>query len=230
MTTSIRGGFCAWRRQRLDQHRGLPTDYADIRQATELPRGWFWVNNRTSSNDWYAVREADDASVSVVVNPRGHDGSSTSNTVATATTGSIPCASAVIVREVSEDSSVEPRTTTTSNSNSKSSNDLECYTEHHITKDDTFMGICLRYHVSAMELRRANGLLSNCKTLSLAPNPLKIPLKQGEHPAVEGEEEPVRSNGDDMVYGDIPEATAMPVLETQPTTRSNRSTVLIVRS
>jgi len=46
--------------------------------------------------------------------------------------------------------------------------------EHHIMPSDTFQGICLKYKVTPMELRRANGGFTG-ENLSLAPNPLKIP-------------------------------------------------------
>ncbi|KAL3935726.1 MAG: hypothetical protein SGBAC_008809 [Bacillariaceae sp.] len=46
--------------------------------------------------------------------------------------------------------------------------------EHEIQPSDTFTGICLRYKVSAAQLRKANGGFSGTN-LFLAPNPLKIP-------------------------------------------------------
>ena len=47
---------------------------------------------------------------------------------------------------------------------------------HHISPSDTLRRICLRYEITPLELRRANGDFTG-KDLSLAPNPLMIPLK-----------------------------------------------------
>jgi len=47
------------------------------------------------------------------------------------------------------------------------------FVEHHIRSSDTFQGICLKYKITPLELRRANGFSG--QNLELAPNPLKIP-------------------------------------------------------
>jgi hypothetical protein len=49
---------------------------------------------------------------------------------------------------------------------------------HEISPSDTFQGICLRYKVTPLALRRANGGFTG-DNLSLVPNPLKIPVKDG---------------------------------------------------
>ena len=46
--------------------------------------------------------------------------------------------------------------------------------DHWIQPSDTFPGLCLKYGVNAMQIRRANYGFSGTN-LSLAPNPLKIP-------------------------------------------------------
>jgi len=46
--------------------------------------------------------------------------------------------------------------------------------EHWVRPSDTFSGICLKYGVSATQLRRANYGFSGTN-LSLAPNPLRVP-------------------------------------------------------
>jgi len=53
---------------------------------------------------------------------------------------------------------------------------LSPFVEHYISPSDTFQGICLRYKIKPLELRRANGGFSG-ENLSLVPNPLKIPRK-----------------------------------------------------
>eukprot|EP00535_Pseudo-nitzschia_heimii_P000096 CAMPEP_0197183540 /NCGR_PEP_ID=MMETSP1423-20130617/7872_1 /TAXON_ID=476441 /ORGANISM="Pseudo-nitzschia heimii, Strain UNC1101" /LENGTH=201 /DNA_ID=CAMNT_0042634125 /DNA_START=101 /DNA_END=706 /DNA_ORIENTATION=+ len=50
------------------------------------------------------------------------------------------------------------------------------FLDHFISPSDTFQGICLKYKISPLELRRANGGFSG-ENLNLVPNPLKIPSK-----------------------------------------------------
>ena len=45
---------------------------------------------------------------------------------------------------------------------------------HAVQPTDTFQGICLRYKITPTELRRANCFSGS--NLSLAPNPLKVPI------------------------------------------------------
>lgn len=53
---------------------------------------------------------------------------------------------------------------------------LELITDslHYVQDSDTFQGICLKYKVTPLELRRANGGFTG-ENLRLAPNPLTIP-------------------------------------------------------
>ena len=51
------------------------------------------------------------------------------------------------------------------------------YIEHIVTSSDTFQGICLRYKIKPLELRRLNGGFTG-ENLSLVPNPLKIPRRK----------------------------------------------------
>ena len=48
------------------------------------------------------------------------------------------------------------------------------YLEHLVLPEDTFHGICLRYHISTTELRRANCFSGS--NLALAPTKLRIPV------------------------------------------------------
>lgn len=50
---------------------------------------------------------------------------------------------------------------------------MDPFFEHIVQETDTFEGLCLRYKITPMELRRANGFTGS--NLGLAPNPLKIP-------------------------------------------------------
>lgn len=49
------------------------------------------------------------------------------------------------------------------------------FLEHTILPTDTFQGICLRYKITPLELRRANGGLTS-NNLTLMPSPLLIPM------------------------------------------------------
>lgn len=60
--------------------------------------------------------------------------------------------------------------------------------EHWIQPSDTFSGLCLKYGVSATQLRRANYGFSGTN-LSLAPNPLKIPNIRRAVPEVKDREQ-----------------------------------------
>lgn len=55
----------------------------------------------------------------------------------------------------------------------KNNDTLSPFVMHYITPSDTFQGICLRYKVTPLELRRANGGFTG-ENLNLVPNPLKI--------------------------------------------------------
>jgi len=50
------------------------------------------------------------------------------------------------------------------------------FVEHYIMPSDTFQGICIRYKIKPLELRRANGGFTG-ENLNLVPNPLKIPCR-----------------------------------------------------
>ena len=50
---------------------------------------------------------------------------------------------------------------------------------HEVTETDTFQGICLRYKVTPVELRRANKMLGT--NLKLAPSKLIIPSNDSNH-------------------------------------------------
>lgn len=56
---------------------------------------------------------------------------------------------------------------------------------HRIETSDTFQGICLRYKITPLELRRANGGFTG-DNLHLCPNPLKIPRPEPTATVVEG--------------------------------------------
>eukprot|EP00536_Pseudo-nitzschia_multiseries_P011170 jgi/Psemu1/326349/estExt_fgenesh1_pg.C_3660009 len=57
--------------------------------------------------------------------------------------------------------------------------------EHHITPSDTFQGICLRYKITPLKLRAANGGFTG-DGLRLCPNPLRIPRPEPTATVIEG--------------------------------------------
>jgi hypothetical protein len=62
----------------------------------------------------------------------------------------------------------------------------EILVDHYIMPSDTFQGICLRYKIKPLQLRRANGGFTG-ENLNLVPNPLKIPLKDCMIPTADAE-------------------------------------------
>lgn len=59
------------------------------------------------------------------------------------------------------------------------------YLEHRIEPSDTFQGICLRYKITPLELRRANGSFTG-ENLCLVPSLLRIPRSEPTAMVVEG--------------------------------------------
>lgn len=83
------------------------------------------------------------------------------------------------------------------------------YFEHEIQPSDTFTGICLRYKVSAAQLRKANGGFSGTN-LFLAPNPLKIPMQEmKKNPADSDDSEKIRASDSSSIAGTSTSQTDM---------------------
>lgn len=67
------------------------------------------------------------------------------------------------------------------NRTTQDNNDDDFFRSHHIIQpSDTFSGICLKYGITATQLRRANFGFSGTN-LALAPNPLRIPKNHLQH-------------------------------------------------
>ena len=76
------------------------------------------------------------------------------------------------------------------NSKSKTAEPLSPFFDHYVSPSDTFQGICLRYKIKPLELRRANGGFTG-ENLHLVPNPLKIPRKDATAVEVQGDLKPL---------------------------------------
>ena len=81
----------------------------------------------------------------------------------------------------------------------------ECFRRHLVNLDlDTFQGICLRYKISALELRQANGFSGT--NLRLAPSVLKIPFSVKASKATEAEVAAFKAQGEGEQIDDVARA------------------------
>jgi len=137
------GGTLPWKIQKLNVAPSL--SYNSIYKPLKAPKGKRW-NYDSLHKEWSLVAvDKPSSSTSIIVD-------------------------AVIITEGENGGSGTNTTTTTKIINN---DPLSPFVEHYIKPSDTFQGICLRYKVKPLELRRANGFTGT--NLHLAPNPLKIP-------------------------------------------------------
>lgn len=156
------GGLLAWKIQKIKQPaNGVQStcNFTDLNHPLpEPPKDQMWVKE---GRDWKLVPvvEAVPASVElemttasvekVIENP-----DEAVETVATVSTA-VPVTSCTNnVTDVKEDGCIY----------------------HHVEETDTFQGICLRYRVTPVELRRANKMMGT--NLKLAPEKLLIPMNK----------------------------------------------------
>lgn len=179
------GGCLAWKRQRIDTRRGPAGGYDAVHRALPSPpKGMHWVQDR-HTKEWRVVKkndEGDDVQVMVVAEAEPLMEATVMEVVedeATKPTEEAELSSETARSGVVATSSVLPEAQLVDASaapmKSAAANSTSPYLEHWIQDDvDTFAGICLRYKLTASELRRANFGFSGTN-LSLAPNPLRIP-------------------------------------------------------
>mmetsp|Transcript_12877 Transcript_12877/g.37389 ORF Transcript_12877/g.37389 Transcript_12877/m.37389 type:complete len:273 (+) Transcript_12877:125-943(+) len=166
------GGLLAWKRQTVDEHRGPATSYAGVhRSLPDPPQGMKWAQD-ASTREWAVVP----------VN--------SSHTIAEAVLVPDVAEAEIVVAETKDaDEKEADENKINSNNNNVNiddeddddrkkkvhvANDGARFLEHHMDDHDTFQGICLKYRVTAIELRRANCFTGS--NLHLAPNPLRIPV------------------------------------------------------
>lgn len=90
----------------------------------------------------------------------------------------------------------------TSTENSVNTNAQSSF-EHYTQPSDIFQGICLKYKITPLGLRRANGGFTGYN-LYLAPNPLIIPLSTNSILITSAEAIPINVKDNDNASGDEP--------------------------
>jgi hypothetical protein len=171
------GGTFPWKRQVIDQSRGPAGSYRAVHQSLpDLPAGVAWQQNPTT-REWTLVRtdqqqERDKQQYrlerTMAWNP--HTGREQ------------PIVKPVLktVQDVVEVVALEDTDTT------RTTLDEDAppvpvlgqdYVVHTVLPSDTFSGICLRYKVKPVTLRRVNQFSGT--NLALAPSKLLIPLENG---------------------------------------------------
>jgi hypothetical protein len=159
------GGILPWKIQKLNVAPSL--SYDSIHKPLKAPKGKRW-NYDSTENEWSLVSETTASDESVVVD-------------------------AIVIREDDNDktSNTNANTTMTLDDTSSSSP----FVEHKIESSDTFQGICLKYKITPLELRRANGGFSG-QNLQLVPNTLKIPRSNYNIMTTSAEATPINTEKD----------------------------------
>lgn len=151
-----------WNRQKIrNPKNGVPATCTFSQLSKPLPpppNGMMWVQDATK--EWVLVATATaeafavDKSATVDENPDNYSASSG---------GDVVCAVPISVQSATP--LLNQNTTTRSG-----------VLYHEVSETDTFQGICLRYKVTPVELRRANKMLGT--NLKLAPSKLIIPSNE----------------------------------------------------
>lgn len=172
------GGTLPWKCQMIDKSRGPTGSYKAVHKALpDLPAGVAWQQN-PKTREWTLVRvdrqqERDRQQYQLqrttVWNP---------NTGREQLTVKPVLKTAVVNDTTSKNSDSDTVATTGSDEDSPPVPLLgKDYVVHTVLPSDTFSGICLRYKVKAVTLRRVNQFSGT--NLALAPSKLLIPLGNG---------------------------------------------------
>lgn len=142
-----------WNRQKIDTSRGPVGDYSNLRKPLDRPpKDMEWKYDETHSDKWILQRIGNDETNTARGSSSGSGGSNATDSQGEAKKSDI--ANKVDLLVEGKD-----------------------YLKHVVLHDvDTFQGLCLRYKIQAVDLRRANGGFSGTN-LRLAPPILYIPLK-----------------------------------------------------
>ena len=142
------GGCLPWKVQQIDTSRGPVAEYRSIhQQLPKLPNGSFWVHDETTG-DWKVQKKNSESTTALKV-----DREVLSHKKPVAKNGD---------------------TLSSSTTETKEATLAIDYVEHTVLPSDTFQGLCLRYRITATQLRQANGFSGT--NLLLAPPKLVIPL------------------------------------------------------
>ena len=150
------GGQLPWKLQKIDQHRGPPGNYDCIVQGTPLP-------TPPIGSEWRRDKETCEWSVFAL--PRKTDGG---GHISSSFVGDDAIARKKDIGELpSHDFAVKSTVKSTAVEGVE-------YVMHTVLPADTFSGLCLRYALTPVQLRRANCFSGS--NLKLAPSTLVIPL------------------------------------------------------
>mmetsp|Transcript_571 Transcript_571/g.933 ORF Transcript_571/g.933 Transcript_571/m.933 type:complete len:217 (+) Transcript_571:84-734(+) len=159
--------YYPWNRQKIRQPKhgvSAECNYSQLsKPLPPPPNGMMWIQD-AANKEWTlvsvttATAEAFTVDNAVIVNDHA-------TTTAAASGDDIVCAVPFAVQ------SATPLPNQNSTSTTRSG-----VLYHEVTETDTFQGICLRYKVTPVELRRANKMLGT--NLKLAPSKLIIPSNE----------------------------------------------------
>ncbi len=153
-----------WNRQKIRQPKNGVSAECNFSQLSKPlpppPNGMMWIQDATNK-EWtlISVTTATAEALTVDNNAVVEDNP---ETVANSG-GDIVCAVPIAVQSA----------TPLQNQNTSAKNGV---LYHEVTETDTFQGICLRYKVTPVELRRANKMMGT--NLKLAPSKLVIPCNE----------------------------------------------------
>ena len=155
-----------WNSQKIRQPKnGVSAECSYSQLSKPLPpppNGMMWIQD--ASKEWTLVSVTTASAEALTVdNSAMVDDNATT---AAASGGDIVCAVPVVVQSA----------TPLPNQNTSTRSGV---LYHEVTETDTFQGICLRYKVTPVELRRANKMLGT--NLKLAPSKLIIPSNDSNH-------------------------------------------------
>ncbi|KAK1746408.1 hypothetical protein QTG54_003015 [Skeletonema marinoi] len=168
LTTSTHGEkmYYPWNRQKIRQPKNGVSAECNFSQLSKPlpppPNGMMWIQDATNK-EWTLISVTTATAEELTVD---NSAMVDDNPSAAATRGGdIVCAVPIAVQSATPLRDQNTPTTTRSG-----------VLYHEVTETDTFQGICLRYKVTPVELRRANRMMGT--NLKLAPSKLVIPSNE----------------------------------------------------
>lgn len=150
------GGLLSWKLQKINNRRGPAGNYNNLnRSLPNPPKDMHWVQD-LDTKEWRLVKI--DVQELDYYEGNGEDVVFAEDPLAVSAEADILATAQARPVESGTNGARPPE-----------------FYEHHVSPEDTFPGICLKYRLTPTELRRANGGFSGTNLL-LAPNPLRIPV------------------------------------------------------
>lgn len=168
------GGALPWKRQVIDQSRGPAGNYDAVHKALpDIPHGVAWQQNPTT-REWTLVRvdQQQERDRQMYKLER--------TTVWNPHTGREQLAVKPVLKTLN-DAAAQDADTVATVASDEDTPPLPVlgkdYVVHTVVPSDTFSGLCLRYKIKAVTLRRVNHFSGT--NLALSPSKLLIPLGNG---------------------------------------------------